>query len=296
MMCRSSHFSVVYRPASQMVTCPPPYSPAAIVAAERRVLQRVVLGRDGEPVGPGARRRPLGHRPALQDAVALQPQVPVHPLAGARRGACGAPGRRTCRRRPPGAAARPAGPARRSARGSRLARYSASGSPAGARPRGHVRRCGGRAWPAACRAAFFAAVVLAAVALAGAAFFAAAPSPAAFLRAAFFAGAFLAGAFVGGGLLRRGPLGGGLSSSPASSAGPAAGPLDAAAQGAHQVDDGGAVVGHLGHLLHLAAALLGLQQRGHGLAVVVGELARRRTRRSSRRSAPRPSSVPAAGR
>src|SRR3954471_12997952 len=31
MTCRSSHFSVSYRPASQMVTRPPPYSPAAIV-------------------------------------------------------------------------------------------------------------------------------------------------------------------------------------------------------------------------------------------------------------------------
>src|SRR5215218_2439509 len=48
--------------------------------------------------------------------------------------------------------------------------------------------------------------------------------------------------------------------------GPAAGALDAASERAHEVDDGSAGVGHLGNGLHLAAALLGLEQRGHGLA------------------------------
>src|SRR3712207_4930164 len=153
MMCRSSHFSVSYRPASQMVTSPPPYSPAAIVpsndayssgwssvgtasrftpgssggalgtaqllrtpsrssrrsqctrspcprparvqegdlaaavlaggdrALEGRVPERVVFGGHGQPVHARLQRRRLGHRPALEDAVALQPQVPVHPLA-----------------------------------------------------------------------------------------------------------------------------------------------------------------------------------------------------------------------
>src|SRR3954469_23276417 len=38
--------------------------------------------------------------------------------------------------------------------------------------------------------------------------------------------------------------------------GAAAGPLDAAAQRAHQIDDRRALVGRLGHLLHLAAGLL----------------------------------------
>src|SRR3954462_9270882 len=53
-----------------------------------------------------------------------------------------------------------------------------------------------------------------------------------------------------------------------------AGALDAAAQRAHEVDDGGAGVGDLGDRLHVAAALLGLEQGGQRLAVVVAVLGR----------------------
>src|SRR4051794_2199373 len=70
----------------------------------------------------------------------------------------------------------------------------------------------------------------------------------------------------GGGLLRGGPPGRWLLG------GSTAGLLDAAAQRAHQVHDRGTGLGGLGQRLHLAAGLLGLQQRGHRLAVVVGEL------------------------
>src|SRR3954465_171445 len=84
-----AHFPVAYRPASQMVTDPPPYSPAVIVPANAAYSSGWssvgTASRRGAlpPGGALLRRRALRHRPALQDAVALQPEIPVHALTRA---------------------------------------------------------------------------------------------------------------------------------------------------------------------------------------------------------------------
>src|SRR3954447_25264574 len=80
MMCRSSHFSVSYRPASQIVTLPPPYSPAAMLPENDAYSSGWSSVGTASRFGPRRGGGPLGRRPALQDAVALEPQIPVHPL------------------------------------------------------------------------------------------------------------------------------------------------------------------------------------------------------------------------
>ena len=44
---------------------------------EGEVLERVVLGADGEAVLGGVERQPLGHRPRDEHSVPLEPKVPV---------------------------------------------------------------------------------------------------------------------------------------------------------------------------------------------------------------------------
>ena len=46
-------------------------------ALEAAIVERMVLGRDGQPLLAGDQARPLRHRPALQHAVELQPEVVV---------------------------------------------------------------------------------------------------------------------------------------------------------------------------------------------------------------------------
>ena len=148
MMCRSSHFSVAYRPASQMVTCPPPYSPAAMVPEKEAYSSGWSSVGTASRLVP-ARRRPLGHRPALQDAVALEPQVPVHPLPG-RRGGVWCSWTTNVSSFPAGRALPAGGTGSAVRRGRAWRGTRRAGRPAGRAGRGHVRRCGGRAWPAAC--------------------------------------------------------------------------------------------------------------------------------------------------
>src|SRR5215207_1839512 len=47
-------------------------------ALEVAIVERMVLGRDGQPLLAGDQARPLRHRPALQHAVELQPEVVMH--------------------------------------------------------------------------------------------------------------------------------------------------------------------------------------------------------------------------
>src|SRR5205823_2870620 len=49
---------------------------------EGGVIERMVLGLRGEALFARIERRPLGHGPGLEDAVALEPQVIVHPARG----------------------------------------------------------------------------------------------------------------------------------------------------------------------------------------------------------------------
>ena len=63
-------------------TVPDAYGSAAVLsfwdnAFEAEVRNRVVLRLDSEPSDPLLLRRPLRDRPALQDVIALQSQVPV---------------------------------------------------------------------------------------------------------------------------------------------------------------------------------------------------------------------------
>ena len=77
MTSSSRHFSSSYRPSSQIVTLPPPYSPARDRALERRVVHRVVLGHDREVVALVRGRHAARHRPADEHSVTLQPEVPM---------------------------------------------------------------------------------------------------------------------------------------------------------------------------------------------------------------------------
>ena len=48
-------------------------------AFEIAVIQRVILDLDRQPLVVGIERRPPGHRPGLEDAVELQPQIVMQP-------------------------------------------------------------------------------------------------------------------------------------------------------------------------------------------------------------------------
>src|SRR5215218_7431630 len=142
MMCRSSHFSVVYRPASQMVTCPPPYSPAAMVPEKDAyssgwssvgTASRLVPGLVGGPLGTAQ----LFRTPSRSRRRSQWTRSPVRP-----RGVwC------SCTTNvsslPSGRALPAAGTGSAVRRGSRLARYSASGS--SRRPRGPAGTSGAAA-------------------------------------------------------------------------------------------------------------------------------------------------------
>src|SRR5687767_6798660 len=142
MMCRSSHFSVAYRPASQMVTCPPPYSPAAIVPLNDAyssgwssvgTASRLLPCSSGGPFGTAqlfrtpsrsSRRSQCTRSPVLPRGVWCSWTTKVSSL--------------------PSGSALPAGGTGSAVRaGSRLARYSASGSCC--RPRGRAGTSGATA-------------------------------------------------------------------------------------------------------------------------------------------------------
>src|SRR4051794_26229039 len=201
-MWSSAHFSVAYRPVSQMVTDPPPYSPAVIVPANAayssgwssvgtasRLGPSPSEGPSAPPSSSGRRRAPAG-----------DPSARAHPCG---RVACGAPGPRRCRRCPPAAHCRRVERARRSVpdpawRGTR--RAGPAPDLVGRRTRQALRRArlaGGLSAAFFAAGAFFAVVLVAAVLVAAGAF-AAGFSAAAFLAGVFFAGAFFAGARLAG--------------------------------------------------------------------------------------------------
>ena len=64
---------------SHSITVPPPYSPLRDGALEVAVVERMVLGPHRQALVVGIEARPLGHRPALEHAVQLEPEVPVQP-------------------------------------------------------------------------------------------------------------------------------------------------------------------------------------------------------------------------
>src|SRR5688500_15727718 len=142
MMCRASHFSVGERPASQMVTCPPPYSPAAIVP------EKDAYSRGWSSVGTASRLRPADVGGPFGTA-----QLFRTPSRSSRRSQCT---RSPVRPRgvwcscttnvssfPTGRSLPAAGTGSAVRAGSRLARYSASGS--SRRPRGPAGTSGAAA-------------------------------------------------------------------------------------------------------------------------------------------------------
>src|SRR5215213_9923533 len=237
-----------------MLTCPPPYSPAVIVPEKEAyssgwssvgTASRLVPGLVGGPLGTAQlfrtpsrsrRRSQCTRSPVRPRGVWCSCTTKVSPL-------------------PSGSGLPEGGTGSAVRAGSRLARYSASGSCCG--PRGRAGTSGAAAGALGRR------LVRRLL-------------PRRLLRRGLLRRRLVRGRLLRRGLLRRGLLGrrvvagvlGGVVGRRL-----APGTLDAAAQGAHQVHHGTAGVLHLGYRLHLAAALLGLQQGGHGLAVVVGELA-----------------------
>ena len=59
------------------MTSPAPYCARRDHALEVEILDRVVLDVDGHPPNAGIEGRPLGDRPAHEDAVDLEPEVVV---------------------------------------------------------------------------------------------------------------------------------------------------------------------------------------------------------------------------
>src|SRR5215218_1188685 len=234
MMCRSSHFSVAYRPASQIVTCPPPYSPAAIVPLNE------AYSSGWSSVGTASRLLPCSRGGPFGTA-----QLFRTPSRSRRRSQCTRSP--VCPRGvwcswttkvsslPAGSSLPSAGTGSAVFRGSRLARYSASGSPR--RPREAAGTSGAAAGALGRR----------------------------LVRRSLVRRSLVRGSLARHGLLRRRLLLGGRRLGGGRVlvvVGAAPGTLDAAAQRAHQVDDRGALVGRVRHLLHLAPALLRLEQRG----------------------------------
>src|SRR3954452_25394110 len=245
-MWSSAHFPVAYRPASQMVTDPPPYSPAVIVPANAAYSSGWSSVGTASRLGPFSVGGPFGtaqlfRTPSRSSRRSQCTRSPVRP-----RGVwCSWTTKVSSL--PSGSALPEGGTGSAVRAGSRLARYSASGSCS--RPRGSADTSGAAAG----------AVGRTLVRR--------------LLRGRLLRGRLLRGRAPGrccrGRRLLLGVVRGVV---PRVGDGAIPGPLDAAAQGAHQVDDGSAGVLELGDRLHLATALLGLEQRGHGLAVVVGEL------------------------
>src|SRR3954454_5403928 len=276
-----------------MVTCPPPYSPAAMAPANE------AYSSGWSSVGTASRLDPVVSGGPFGTA-----QLLSTPSRSSRRSQCtrsAAPGARSrgvwCSWTTkvswfPAGSGCPAGGTGSAVRaGSRLARYSASGS--ARRPPGRAGTSGGAAG-ARGRLVLGGRGALGRLLLGG--------------RGLLGRGGLLRRLLLGGrGLLRRGPLGRGrlprrglprgrlvVGSGPGARLlprgrllrggtgrcrvvvvrGAPAGALDAAAQRAHEVDDGGAGVGDLRDRLHVDAALLGLEQGGQCLAVVVGVLGR----------------------
>src|SRR3954453_9288383 len=287
-MWSSAHFPVAYRPASQMVTDPPPYSPAVIVPANAAYSSGWSSVGTASRLGPFSVGGPFGtaqlfRTPSRSSRRSQCTRSPVRP-----RGVwCSWTTKVSSL---PSGSTLPAGGTGSAVRaGSRLARYSASGSCS--RPRGSADTSGAAA------GAFGRRLVrrlLRRRSLLRAGAGRRGPRGRRGLRGRLLGcgllrGGLLRGGLLRGGLLRGRPLRGRAPGRccrgrrlvlgvvvrgvvPRVGDGAAPGPLDAAAQGSHQVADGSAGVLELGARLHLATGLLGLEQRGHGLAVVVGEL------------------------
>src|SRR4051794_27437208 len=231
MMCRSSHFSVAYRPASQMLTCPPPYSPAAIVPANDAyssgwssvgTARRLAPCSSGGPFGTAQ----LFRTPSRSSPRAQCTRSPVRP-----RGVWGS--WTTNVSSLPTGSALPSGGTGSAVRArSRLARSSAGGSPR--RPRGAAGTSGAAA--GALGRLVRGRLLRRRLLLRG---------RRRLLRRRLLGRRLGRGCLLRRRLLRRGVVGRRRAT---------AGRLDAATQGAHQVHDGGTLVGHLRHLLHLAAA------------------------------------------
>ena len=94
----------VQRPRSHTIIEPPPYSPFGNVALEVEIFDRMVLGAHREPLLAQREARPAGHRPALEHAAELEPQIVMKPAA-----ACSAPRTRRPRFARPAASARGSG-------------------------------------------------------------------------------------------------------------------------------------------------------------------------------------------
>src|SRR5215210_3851625 len=130
MMCRSSHFSVSYRPASQILTEPPPYSPAAMLPEKEAYSSGWSSVGTASRLGPRRVGGPLGtaqlfRTPSRSSRRSQCTRSPVRP-----RGVwCSWTTKVSSAPRGSGDPASGTGSAVR--RGSRLARYSASGSVGG---------------------------------------------------------------------------------------------------------------------------------------------------------------------
>ena len=74
--------SGVQVPWSQTIIVPPPYSPFGMTPSKLAVVERVVLGVHREPLLAGIEARALRHRPALQHAVELEPEIIVQAPRG----------------------------------------------------------------------------------------------------------------------------------------------------------------------------------------------------------------------
>src|SRR4051794_12670588 len=242
-MWSSAHFPVAYQPASQMVTEPPPYSPAVIVPANDAyssgwssvgTASRLLPGSSGGPFGTAQ----LFRTPSRSRRRSQCTRSPVRPRGG------GCSWTTRVSSSPTGGGWSGGGTGSAVRAGSRLARYSASGS---------SRRPGtsGAAAGALGRGLVGARALLRRRGLRGRR-----PGRGGLLR-----GGRLLRGLLRGRLLRRGALGRGLRRRGlvlrggvggvigvgvvAGRGGAALGALDAAAQRAHQVDHRGAVVGDL---------------------------------------------------
>src|SRR5215218_2346141 len=145
-MWSSAHFSVAYRPASQMVTDPPPYSPAAIVPANEAYSSGWSSVGTARRLGPRSVGGPLGtaqlfRTPSRSRRRSQCTRSPVGWVGRPRDVWCSWTTKVSSL--PSGSALPDAGTGSAVRAGSRLARYSASGSCC--RPRGRAGTSGAAA-------------------------------------------------------------------------------------------------------------------------------------------------------
>src|SRR3954471_167652 len=265
-----------------MVTCPPPYSPAAMAPANE------AYSSGWSSVGTASRLDPVVSGGPFGTA-----QLLSTPSRSSRRSQCTRSAAPRARPRgvwcswttnvssfPAGSGCPVGGTGSAVRAGSRLARYSASGS--ARRPPGRAGTSGGAAGALGRlllggRGLLGRGGLLRRLLLGGRGLLRRGPlGRGRLLRRGLFRGRLVVGSGLDARLLRRGRLlrGGTGRCRVVVVRGAPAGALDAAAQRAHEVDDGGAGVGDLGDRLPVARALLGLERGGQRLAVVVGVLGR----------------------